>query len=134
LREDQELFLAVLGRQAAQPIQPLGSEQGARCRPEVLEQGAKQIGQVRRPAQLRLVLLGSPQKFVRVAHDSRPAQLANPVDHLRRLTACEGEVAAVNHALHAATLDVSDHRLKRRQVAVDVGDDCERGRVHGARD
>lgn len=74
---------------------------------------------------MHLVFLWPPQKLIGITHDPGPPEFAHPVDHLSRLAADEREVAAVHNAIHSSPRDIRDYGLERRQVSVDIRDDCD---------
>jgi hypothetical protein len=124
---EDDVVEAPLPRKLAQPRDPLVAEALGRRRGVLLEEHAQHRPQLRRPGLLFGLQLGPPQHLVRVAHDPRPTELADPVDDLGGLGAREGQVAGVHDPIDAAAAQVLDHRFQRSQVAVDVGDDGEPG-------
>ena len=63
------------------------------------------------------------QSLVGVAEHRGPAQLAQPVDHLDRMRPAQRKVAAEDDRIRPSLLQVGEHRLESRQVAVNVGHD-----------
>jgi hypothetical protein len=115
-----QLVVPVHGGQAAEPLDAPVSDQLAGGRRVILEQNAQKVAQLGGIPLLHGALLGAPEQFIGVADDPRPPKLAYAIDHLRGLAAGEGEVATMEHAICAPALDVRDHGLERRQVAVYV--------------
>ena len=107
----------------AQPRETPLTKPLTRIRGVRLEQPSQQHRQLRRAVTLASLLFWTPQQLVGVAEYSLPAQFADPVDHLGRSGPHQRKVPPVNDAIDCLSADVSDDRLKRRQVAVDIGDD-----------
>ena len=121
--DDGQLAHAVLGGQTAQPGQPLLAQPLPRVGHVGVEDQLEQLRMARQLGEQTLALVVAPEHLVGVADHARPAELADPVDHLRGLRAHQRQVAAVDHQVGRAGAQVRDDRLERGQVPVDVGDD-----------
>ena len=66
--------------------------------------------------------------LVVVAHETRDAALAQQQGDFVRRRPVADEIAETEHLGEAASLDVAEHRLESRQVAVHVGEDGEGSR------
>jgi hypothetical protein len=110
--------------QAAEPL----NATRAKCVP-----GAFHIGEhcVPRRLELREAIrnrsqrLGSPQNFVGVSDDAGPVETLDEVDDFGGSGAAANQVAGVDDDVGTNFTDVRDHRLKRGQISVDVGNDCD---------
>jgi hypothetical protein len=71
---------------------------------------------------LVLVLAGSPDQLISVADHTRPPELADAVDDLRRPGSHQGQITVVHDTVRGTASKVSHDRLKRREVAVDIRD------------
>jgi hypothetical protein len=118
--KQHQVILPTLRGQAAQPADSLLSDQFARGRRVVLEQHPQKVAQLGGIPLLHGALLRAPEQLVGVAHYPSPAELAHAVDYLGGLAAGEREIATLKHTFCTAPLDVRDHGLEPRQVAVDV--------------
>jgi hypothetical protein len=68
-------------------------------------------------------LFGHPEHFLGVAVDSRPAALANKIDHLRVSRAAD-QIASLHNQVGTHSIQISDDRFERCQIPVDLRDDC----------
>jgi len=73
-----------------------------------------------------------PQKVVVVAEHHRPAQGVDPLEHLGALRTAVDHVAVHDHELRLDRLQILDHGLQRRQVAVNVGEHGDAAHVQRA--
>ena len=113
--------------QDGKPVEPLAAQFVPRDGRHLFDDGGHRL-HGRRAGRKVGERLRSKQHFVGVPQDARPTEIANPIDNFARARSPLRQVAAVENQVGGHLLQVSQHSLEGRPVAMNIGDD---GNAHG---